>query len=241
MKKSYLSFQLFVCFLFLTMMVEAQTAARDTAFVDQSIAVAREAHAVRTKKQSPLYNGSQYGIYDPSGEEHPYFLNDDWMDGSIVYSGERFDNISLMYDLSIDKVIAEHYAGAALEMIPEKVAAFSIRDHLFRRITKADDARRSITEGFYEVLYDGKTKIFKRHVKHYVEMVKSTELVKEFEEKSYYYVVKNGAFYSVGTRNGLIKVLGDKKKELKRFGRENHLTFERVKRLLFNSLLTTIR
>jgi hypothetical protein len=225
MKKSYYTLQLFSCFLFLSTITLAQTGVRDTAFVDQSIAFAREAHGNKTRKQSPLYNGSQYAVYDPMEDEHPYFLKDDWIDGTIVYSGEQFDNISLMYDISSDKVIAEHFAGAAVELITAKVTTFTLDGHVFRMFKKSDDTRKFINEGFYEVLYDGKIKILKRHVKVYTEMLRSLDIIKEYQEKRHYYVVKNNAFYSIGSRASLTKILGDKKRELRRYSRENRLKF----------------
>lgn len=225
MKKSHPVIQLFCCFLFLSTMVSAQTGTRDTAFVNASINFAADAHAEKTKKQSPLYNGSQYAVYNPVEEEHPYFLKDDWMDGTIIYSGEQFDNISLMYDISLDKVIAEHFAGAAVELITAKVTTFTLDGHVFRMYKKSDDVRESINEGFYEVLYDGKIKILKRHVKIYSQMLRGSELFTEYDEKRHYYVVKNNAFYSIGSRGGLTKILSDKKRELRRYSRENHLTF----------------
>lgn len=231
MKKNYYSLQLLACFLFLSTLALAQNTPRDTAFVEQSIAFASEAHALKTKKQSPLYNGSQYTVYDSEKEEHPYFLKDDWIEGTIIYSGERFDNISLMYDISLDKVIAEHFAGAAVELITAKVTTFTLDGHIFRMFNKSDDTRRSINEGFYEVLYDGKIKILKRHVKIYSQLLRGMELITEYDEKRHYYVVKNNAFYPIGSRASLTKILGDKKRELRRFSRENRLTFAKDEKI----------
>ncbi len=223
MKKSQYTIQLLVCFLFLTTMACAQTGERDTVFIKQAITSAREVHLTKTNKQSPLYNGSQYAVYDQVEEEHPYFLTNDWIDGSIVYSGERFENIPLMYDLSIGRVIAEHFAGAAVELIPEKVSSFNLNGHLFRKFAKEDDSRRSINEGFYEVLHDGKIKILKRWVKTRTEIIRASELVIEFEERTHYYVVKDKAFYSFRSTSALLKLLSDKKTELRRFRREKKL------------------
>lgn len=223
MKKRHLIFQLLLCFMFLSTIANAQQAYRDTAFVNESISFARKAHTTKTQKQSPLYNGGQYAVYNPVEEEHPYFLSDDWIDGSIVYSGEQFDGIPLMYDLSSDKLIAEHFTGAAIELITAKVSAFSIGDHNFRKYQKNDDVKQSIPEGFYEVLYDGKVKILKRRVKTYTEIINMNEIMREFEEKTHYYVVKNNAFYSIGSRGALMNILSEKKRELRKFSRDNRL------------------
>lgn len=219
MKKSYLRLQLFCCFLFLSTIAQGQNTIPDTAFVSRSIAFARSVHAVNSKMQSPLYNGSQHAAYNPIEEEHPYFMSYDWLNGSIEASGERFDSVSLMYDLTTDKVITEHFSGAYLELIATKVSGFTINGHLFRRFQTSDDTRRSISEGFYEILYDGKTKILKRHTKTFNQTVKSNEIINSFDEKTRYFVVKNRAFYPIRSRSGLIKILSDQKPELRRVGR----------------------
>jgi hypothetical protein len=210
MKKKYYTLQQFSCFLFLSTMALAQTGVSDTAFVEQSITFAQKVHAQKTKMQSPLYNGSQHAVYNPIEEEHPYFLSYDWLDGSVEYSGEYFDT---------DKVITEHFSGAYVELITTKVSAFTINGHRFRRFEDTDDTRRSITEGFYEVLYDGQTKILKRHTKLFLQIIKSSEIVNSFTEKTRYFVVKGGAFYPIRSRSGLIRILSDKKQELRRIGR----------------------
>jgi hypothetical protein len=219
MKKSYHTLQLFSCFLFLSTMTLAQTGVRDTAFINQATAFAEKVYTQKTRQQSPLYNGSQHAVYNPVEEEHPYFMSYDWLDGSIEYSGEPFDSVSLMYDLATDKVITEHFSGAYVELIPTKVSAFTINGHRFRRFKNSNDTRRSITEGFYEVLYDGKTKILKRHTKTFVQNIKSTEIINSFDEKTRYFVVKDNAFYPIRSRSGLTRILSDKKQELRRIGR----------------------
>jgi hypothetical protein len=54
-----------------------------------------------------------------------------------------------------------------------------------------------------------------------------SEIQREFEEKTHYYVVKNNAFYSIGSRGALMNILGEKKRELRRFSRENNFGFRK--------------
>jgi hypothetical protein len=220
MTKTTTSVLSLVLLLQLCHVAQAQQTSRDTAFVEASVAFARTAHEEKTKKQSRLYNGSQYGDYNSQNEEHPYYLSSDWMKGTVTYADELF-NAYLLYDIHHDKLIAEHFAGAFVELIKAKVSAFTIEGHVFRQFTDADDARHSIQEGFYEVLHDGKTKILARYSKTFMELVKPGEITRLFDEKTRYFVVKNNTFYAISSKAGLLRILSDKKKELKRMSREN--------------------
>ena len=59
------------------------------------------------QSQSRLYNGGDYIVYMPKDEEHPYYRSDDWSYGSIVYWGELYENVPLLYDLSIDEALEQ--------------------------------------------------------------------------------------------------------------------------------------
>ena len=81
------------------------------------------------------------------------------------------------------------------------------------------------------MLYDGKVKILKRHVKIFTEVIRSTEIITSFDEKTHYYLVKNNAFYTIGSKAAVIKILSDKKQELRRFSRENKFDFSKDEKM----------
>lgn len=225
MKKLYSKLQLLCWLLCLTTLTHAQTAGTDTAFVRASAIKAKNAYTSVTRSQSHLYNGSQYIDYNPLEDEHPYHLSDDWMTGTVEYEGQKYENVSLLYDIAADKVIVEHFAGAFIELITTKITSFQLQGHTFRRFTKADDSRGQITEGFYEILYDGKTKAVARYEKTLLETIESLQLKREFTEKSKYYLIKNNAFYAANSKRAALQVLSDKKKEVRRFIREHRTHF----------------
>ena len=104
MKKLYLTLQLFFLLLFLTSLTRAQAVVvSDTAFIRASVDSAKNAYAYVIRSQSHLYNGSQYIDYQPLEDEHPYYLANDWTSGTIIYDGEKYENVSLLYDISADK------------------------------------------------------------------------------------------------------------------------------------------
>ena len=56
----------------------------DTTFLSRANkkSIARYSQAIQ--HQSRLFNGSDYVVYIPEEDEHPYFKSDDWVVGSIV-------------------------------------------------------------------------------------------------------------------------------------------------------------
>src|SRR5690348_4441937 len=98
---------------------------KDTANVSASIANMKLKYTQAMKGQVQLYDGGDYIEYVPLKEEHPYFLNDDWFMGSIVYNNGLFENVPLLYNIYTDKVIAEHfYAASMIQLVSEKIDYF---------------------------------------------------------------------------------------------------------------------
>jgi hypothetical protein len=99
--------------------VIAQEAPSDTAFI---IAAASNAKTVLLQSkaiQPHLYNGVAY--VEPritNYDEFPYFLINDWATGSLVYDGEQYENVGMLYDIQNDDLIIElPTTGAKIKLI----------------------------------------------------------------------------------------------------------------------------
>src|SRR5436190_1611330 len=88
----------------------AQGTQADTLFVAAAQESAREEYTLEMEGQSNIFSGTEYGEHlNLRDGQHPFFLVDDWSDGSVFYDGEFYKKVSLMYDINSDKVIVEHY------------------------------------------------------------------------------------------------------------------------------------
>ena len=202
----------------------AQQSKTDTAFVAESEKKVSALYTAAIQHQSRLYNGSDYIIYIPRNEEHPYFEVDDWAYGSVEYWNELYENIPLMYDINTDQIITEHNRGNPIKLLPEKVQSFTILDHEFVRLSP--DNKNNITPGFYDRLYDGETKVYARHLKIYRETLNAKEVIPKYDANTRYYVFKDGVYNLVKSKSSVLKVLADKKPELKSFIRKNSVHFK---------------
>jgi len=200
-----------------------QQISTDTAFLAQSKKKIVAVYATSIQHQSRLYNGSDYVIYLSRDEEHPYFNADDWTIGSVIYWGELYENVPLMYDLSSDQIVTEHNRGNPIKLLREKVDGFTIFDHTFVRIK---DDQNKISEGFYDRLYNGSSKVYAKHTKTYRDDIISKEIIPSFDENTKFYLVKNGAFNTVKSKGSVLQVLDDRKQEIKAFIRKNRIRFK---------------
>ena len=196
----------------------------DTSFLAQAKKQSIALYTATIQHQSRLYNGSDYIIYLPKDEEHPYFKMDDWGTGSVVYWGELYENIPLLFDLTLDQVIAEHDRGNPIKLHSEKIQRFVIWDHTFVRLYPDD--KNKISPGFYDQLYSGESKVYAKYAKNYREELEATRVIPQFDETVRYYLVKNGVFTVVKSKASVLQVLSDHKSEIKNFIRKNHIAFK---------------
>jgi len=203
----------------------AQYAKPDTAFLTLAKQHQEKLYDQFIHGQSRLYNGSEYRDYLSKDEEHPYFGPDDWAYGDILYDDELYKNVPMFYDLSRDKVITEHILnGAKLELVSEKVMRFSLNGHTFVRLRK--DESKVISDGLYDLLYDGASKVYARREKTLQEKVESNDILTRFEERNRLFILKNGTYFLVKKKGSVLEVFQDRKQELKSFLNKNKISFK---------------
>jgi hypothetical protein len=208
--------------LFFGNLAQAQTIAADTTFSAkaQNHAVYQYRNAMQSQQR--IYTGRDYNEYISHNQEHPYFLSGDYVAGKIQYDSDWFENIPLLYDLNADKLIGTSAQGAPMELVKEKVNTFSIENHQFVHI----QGEPSVDAGFYELLYNGPTRVVCKHVKRFQETIQGTKYEKRFDESSRIYVYHGGKFSALKSKKALFKLLGDKKEDLRSYARKNRIRFK---------------
>ena len=64
----------------------------------------------------------------------------------------------------------------------------------------ADSSAIGMPAGFYERMYNGRTKLFVKRTKVYAEEVKGSELERRYDLSTSYYVQKDGKYYTIRFR-----------------------------------------
>lgn len=210
-----------------TSFCSAQQAAADTSFIPVARHKVVSDYTAAIQHQSRLYNGSDYVLYLSRDEEHPYFEIDDWALGSVIYWNELYENVPLMYDISVDQIITEHNRGNPIKLHAEKVQGFVINGNKFVRLERNNS---NIQEGFYHQLYDGASvKVYSKHLKEYREKLDTKEVIPLYRETTRYYIMKDGNYLPVKSKGSIISAFADRKTEVKSFIRKNGIKVSRDK------------
>ena len=179
--------------------------------------------------QSRLYNGNEHLGYSQRITGFAYFGENNWQTGTVLYDGLVFKNVPMLFDLYKDLVIVRHFNEyLKIALISPKVKSFTIADHHFIRIVQDSLTNPLLKTGFYDVLYDGNLTCLARRTK-IIEETVTDHLEQEFVEKNFYYIKKNGVFKAVKSYKGLLEILKEHGKEIRRYLKKNKIKFRKNK------------
>jgi hypothetical protein len=190
-------------------------------------------------EQSRIYNGYVYDSYDSSIKGSAYLDDiDAWRPGSVIYDGEDFENVSMIYDLYTDQLVVMLFNHASpIALVPEKVTSFDLHDRHFVRINNSSSG---VKAGFYEQLYGGHSQVIKKIEKTLKSTSSSTGRERFFvplHDVPDYYIKRNGSYYKVTSQGTVLDVFADKKKELKQYIKDKHIQFDGLFELSLSSVV----
>ncbi len=191
---------------------------------------------------SQIFNGDEYVEYDYRINGYPCFDAEFYSMGWIVYNDMLFDSVELKYDVYKQQVVIQHYDGKGyskdLILANEWIKEFFYEGHYFVKIEENLAIRSDLDDGFYEILYDGKTETISKRIKLYNEVIDDQKIKKEFITKDKFYLLHNDQFHHIKNKRSLLNTLVDRKREVKKFIKRNKLKFRKE---LENSLLQVSR
>ncbi|MCE7862022.1 MAG: hypothetical protein DYG99_00625 [Bacteroidetes bacterium CHB5] len=199
----------------------AQSNKTDTTLLSEAKNQALTIYNHQMRAQSNLINGIRYAGPQPitgyqyANEDHPYYLGE-WKQGTVLYHGEWYE-ASLLYNIATQKLVIDH-GPDQVQLINEHLGQFSLDGHHFVK-----ESGNNIPEGFYEITYNGPTRVYVRWLKNEETVYKNGRLSAAFLPKTTYYIRKNDIFYPVKSKRSVLKVLQNRSAEIKNFIRsQNH-------------------
>jgi hypothetical protein len=179
--------------------------------------------------QSRLYNGSLYqGVDYTFREGSPYFLGiKATRIGSVEYDSMLFINVPLIYEDYRQKLVAVDQ-GFRLQLINERVNSFTIVGRHFIRVFPSPQFHGLMENGFYEMLYSGRSSVLKWTKKTLQETLSATEgsIWYTYESDSYY-ILKGKTWIGIKSKKDLLNILDDRRKEIKSFIKKNKLNYRK--------------
>ncbi len=181
--------------------------------------------------ETGLYNGMEYIDYAYSVQDGtPFFGQTPFDDGSVVFKNILYENVPLAYDI-VKNTVVIYDATRILKLIlaNKEVSSFTASGAKFVHLTK-DSAAAPLSDGYYEVLYDGKTRVLKKAMRSVQESLSTGGSSKRYIVGSAdYFIKKNNTYHTVNNKAALLNLLHDKEKEVKQTLRKKRLKFNRNK------------
>ena len=179
-------------------------------------------------EQSGIYHGPAYiGYPYQLSNGHQFFESPNLTQGTIFYNGMLYQDIPMWYDLVKDEVVVQNIDSLSMiSLHNERIDYFSLLGHYFLKISQ--DSSSSLSTGFYDQIYKGKTEVLVRRYKGTLEDV-STEgiFTKILKQKNEIYLKKEGKYFSVLSSGSVLKALGNKQKEILSHLKKNEIKFKK--------------
>lgn len=192
-----------------------------------------------TAQSQNLYNGRQYYLYDARMEEHQFFEQRRWQTGVVLYDGQQFDSIPMLYDIFKDEVVIRHFNGDHVLLQTVKVDSFIVNNHYFARLEAGKDINKQMRTGFYDILYNGRTRLIARRSKQRQEKIVDKVVIAYYPLKSFFYVFKDGRYHSVHTKKSALNLFPAYKKDFRKVLRDNKIKFRKNREVAIAKIVAT--
>ncbi len=188
---------------------------------------------------SQLYRGAIYEFYDIRSIAGPYFKDSiQLVNGSVNYYGTTYKNVPLIYDLNLQQVVTLLYdKSTKFAFLNEGLASFDLYGHHFINFMP-DEQNKKMSAGFYDELYNNNNNLqllVKRTKSGQFESLTGKRV---YYSKNNYYIKKGNTYQSVSTKGQVLNLLGDKKKELKKFIKDRGIDYSDDKERAMVMILT---
>lgn len=208
--------------------VFAQAAAPDTAAFQQAVQAAVASYHQTMSNAAGLYNGVEHLRYQPSIEGIPYYMADEWQNGTIEYNGIVYRDVPLKYDQVKDQVVVKHPNGySSFSLFSPRVRYFMLGGNTFVYIPEGGD-KSAPPPGFYQQLRTGALTVLAKRSKWINEQIEYGKMEWKFESVNKYYVLKDGIYYSPKNESALLALTGERKREAKQALQKAAIRFKKA-------------
>lgn len=217
---------LFLCSFFSLASSFSQNVKKDS-ISDLQIKNAIHLYDVYTDGNAPIFNGPEYIYYIFKMEGDPYFIQGAFSKGWIGYSGRVYNPVSMFYDIQRDQLVVLNADSLTnIVMLNEFVDSFYLSGHTFISL-KEDRKQNLFNTGFYDLLYNGHVQLLARRIKTMEDKIESMTVIRVFSVGDRFYIHKDGLYYLVTNKKDVFRLLADKKHDIKKMMRKNHIKLNR--------------
>ncbi|MEQ9262159.1 MAG: hypothetical protein RLP14_03260 [Owenweeksia sp.] len=217
-----MAFKIFHIFLF-SLLVSLAAHAQQSPPEKVIEADASEVYLHALTSNASVFKGKAYEAYTFYIQGTPFFQSDEWLTGSVFYDSTLYSGLSVKMELVKDAPVI-FYQGLVFPILlsPEKISWFKAGGHHFVRLVKTNGKNTVPETGFYDLLYKGSMSVWVKREKELKSEIHERQVRYWFNEKNTCYIEKNGSFERIRSQGKLLRVLSEKRKEVKAYLKKNN-------------------
>ena len=177
-----------------------------------------------------LYRGTSPLPYKTLHIGTYYAFSEEFEKGDLYYNGKIYHGVEMNLNSHLDELYVKvPGSGRAVMLNKEFINKFSLGKRNFLLLDKRRE-KGAPQSGFYEILYDGQAKLYKKIRKVLSEKIGSSvnpvtrsKIERRFELVETYYLFKSGEWHKIPRRNSLLMQYREKRLEIRKFIRNNGL------------------
>jgi len=183
-----------------------------------------------------IINGKECLPYSFRHETTPYFHSRDKLNATLYANHRLYKNIKLQYDTYRDELIYTDPSRIINNEFPridlnkDIIDGFSLfvdGDSInFRHFRFPENQSRKLENGFYEVVYEGKTLFIIKHRS----LLYNKQGLDEYKYSPERYVFIGEKFYKIRNKKSLIQMAGDHSQEIKEFLHKSRIKVRRAEK-----------
>jgi hypothetical protein len=177
-----------------------------------------------------ILNGEEYVLPFHTTSTHPFFDNSSGISGNVIYHGQFYDDLTLLFDIFSDNVILKHRRSSGnysfIMLDKRKVDAFELGGRKFLKMTPPSP---QISSGFFQLLYEGQTMSLVVRRKKTTKVESTGQL--DFEISDKYFLIHDSIWTHIKGPKSFSDIFTSKEQsnQLRFFLRSNHIRFREQK------------
>lgn len=174
-----------------------------------------------------IFNGKEYTRYGRQTTNHPYFIQEEFKDGSVCYDGIVYPQVKMRLDLYRNEltVIAPNKPYPII-VEKERVDYIKLHDHLVLN-TRIKNWKNMTDNEYIVLLHDGTYPVFKKYTLKYEEQINQLAIEASFRIQEQFFICKENFCYPVKNKKSILDLFPDKKKELGNYIRQQKMNFKK--------------
>lgn len=191
----------------------------DSLFLAQSKSKALAVFDKNYDAQLPINKGVIFRPIDSKIYYGSTYLGEGINKGNVLYRGEWYPNVDLVYDMNSDNLIHVKQTGEWITLMKDEIKSFSLGKRNFIS-TKLEDG----ASGFYELIFSAKNQLLAKHsikIGNY-----NTKIFrKEIKQKVNYIINNKNVYYEIFSKSDVLRAFKDKRNEVANYIKKENLDF----------------